>query len=51
MNKSIISSTIIAVIAIVATTICNLAVLKYNTSISIEKEKIEVTANNSNPEK
>lgn len=48
MNKSIQASTIIAVIAIIAMAICNLAALKYNTSISIEKEKIEVSANNSN---
>ena len=43
------SLTIIAVIAIVAITICCLTALGYNSRISIEKEKIEVsTVSNSN---
>ena len=47
--KSIHSSTIISVIAIVAMAICCLAALGYNSKISMEKEKIEVSSNsNSN---
>jgi hypothetical protein len=47
--KSIRSSTIVSVIAIVAMAICCLAALGYNSKISMEKEKIEVSSeSNSN---
>lgn len=50
MAKSINSSTIVSIVAIVSIAVCCLAALRYNSRISIEKEKIEVSANsNSNP--
>ena len=42
------SSSIVSIIAIIAMMICCLAGLGYNSKVSIEKEKIEVTATNSN---
>ncbi len=39
---------IVALVAIVAITICFLATQDFNFSSSIDKEKIEVTAHNSN---
>lgn len=41
-NKLIFSLTIVAMCAIISIMICCLAVLGYNSKISIEKEKIEV---------
>ena len=38
----------ISILTIVTLEICVLAVLNYNTSISVTKEKIEVQAENSN---
>lgn len=49
--KSIKSSTIVSVIAIIAMATCCLAALGYNSRISIEKEKIEVNASYSNQTK
>ena len=45
LDKSINSSTIVSVIAIIAMAICCLAALGYNSKISVEKEKIEVSSN------
>ena len=45
LTRSINSSTIISVIAIIAMAICCLAAMSYNAKISIEKEKIEVSTN------
>ena len=51
MAKSIRSSTIVSVVAIISMAICCLAALGYNSKISMEKEKIEVSSNsNSNLE-
>lgn len=47
LTKSINSSTIISVIAIISMAICCLATLGYNSRISIEKEKIEFNSTNS----
>lgn len=44
-NKSIISLTIVAIVAIISIMVCCLASLGYNSKISIEKEKIEVATN------
>jgi len=48
LSESIKSLTIVSVTAIMAIMICCLASLGCNTKITIEKEKIEVTTNNSN---
>ena len=49
LGKSINSSTMISIIAIIAMAICCLSAMRYNAKISIEKEKIEVATNsNSN---
>lgn len=48
LKESILSTTIISVVAIIAMAICCLAALGYNSKISIEKEKIEVNAYYSN---
>ena len=48
LKKSIQSSTVVSVVAIVAMAICCLAALGYNSKISVEKEKIEVNASYSN---
>ena len=48
LKKSIQSSTVVSVVAIVAMAICCLAALGYNSKISVEKEKIEVNAFYSN---
>ena len=48
LKKSIQSSTVVSVVAIVAMAICCLAALRYNSKISVEKEKIEVNAFYSN---
>lgn len=45
LDKSINSNTIVSVVSIVAIAICCLAAMRYNTQITIEKEKIEVNAN------
>ena len=42
------SLTIVSIAAIISIMICCLASLGYNSKITVEKEKIEVTANNSN---
>ena len=47
-TKVIYSSTIVSVVAIIAMAICCLAAMSYNAKITIEKEKIEVNATNSN---
>ena len=44
LKKSIQSSTVVSVVAIVAMAICCLAAFGYNSKISVEKEKIEVNA-------
>ena len=49
LKKSIQSSTIISIVAIIAMAICCLAALGYNSKVSVEKEKIEVNASYSNP--
>lgn len=51
LNRSIISLTIVCVVAILSIMICCLAALGYNSRISIEKEKIEVDATNFNLKK
>lgn len=43
LTKSIISSTIVSIVAIISIMICCLAALGYNSKVSIEKEKIEVS--------
>ena len=48
LKKSIQSSTIISIVAIIAMAICCLAALGYNSKISVEKEKIEVNSFYSN---
>ena len=48
LKKSIQSSTIISIVAIIAMAICCLAALGYNSKVSVEKEKIEVDASYSN---
>lgn len=48
LKKSIQSSTVVSVVAIVAMAICCLTALGYNSKISVEKEKIEVNASYSN---
>ena len=48
LNKSIQSSTIISIVAIIAMAICCLAALGYNSKVSVEKEKIEVNSFYSN---
>lgn len=45
LDKSIDSSTIVSVVAIVAIAVCCLAALGFNSKISMEKEKIEVSTN------
>ena len=45
LGTSIHSSTIVSVTAIIAIAICCLAALGFNSKISIEKEKIEVSTN------
>lgn len=45
LDKSIGSSTIVSVVAILAIAICCLAALGFNSKISMEKEKIEVSTN------
>lgn len=51
-NTSIKSShtalAIVAVVAIVATSICFLSLTGFNSQVSVSKEKIEVTTKNSN---
>jgi len=47
-GKSINSLTIVSVVAIIAMAVICLASLGYNSKISMEKEKIEVTTNYSN---
>ena len=47
-SKSINSLTVVSVISIVAMAIICLASLGFNSKISMEKEKIEVTTNYSN---
>ena len=44
-KSSIISLTIVASTAIIAIMICCLSALGYNSKVSIEKEKIEVSTN------
>ena len=46
LTKSIISLTVVAVIAIISIMICCLAALGYNSKVTIEEEKIEVGTNN-----
>ena len=48
LKKSIQSSTLVSVVAIVAMAICCLSALGYNSKISVAKEKIEVNASYSN---
>lgn len=48
LKKSIQSSTIISIVAIIAMAICCLAALGYNSKVSVEKEKIEVNSFYSN---
>ncbi len=45
LNRCICSSTIVSVTAIIAIAICCLAALGFNSKVSIEKEKIEVSTN------
>ena len=48
LQKIVNSSTIVSAIAIIAMAICCLAALGYNSKVTIEKEKIEVSADYSN---
>ena len=48
MNTYTKSLTIVSIAAILSIMICCLASLGFNSKLTIEKEKIEVTANNSN---
>lgn len=45
-TKAIYSSTIVSIVAIVAIMICCLSAMGFNSKVTIEKEKIEVSATN-----
>lgn len=47
-NASTISLTIVAITSIIAIMICCLSALGYNSKVTLEKEKIEVSTTNSN---
>lgn len=47
-NASTISLTIVAMTSIIAIMICCLSALGYNSKVTLEKEKIEVSTTNSN---
>ena len=47
-NASTISLTIVAITSIVAIMSCCLSALGYNSKVTLEKEKIEVSTTNSN---
>ncbi len=48
IRSSIMSLTIVSVTAIIAIMVCCLAALGFTSKVTLEKEKIEVTTNNSN---
>lgn len=50
-EKSLVHLSIVSIVAIVSLTICFLSTKGYDTTLSVENEKIEVTANNSNLQK
>lgn len=45
LDRSINSSTVVSVVAILSIAVCCLAALGFNSKISMEKEKIEVSTN------